>query len=378
MPTTFDLAAEYDLSPDAIERWLREHGLGKPKGHLSSKAERAFREAHDKHRSVAQWFVTPHRQETSPLLHSPAAPSADRSDNPSITNHYKRKHDLLLDEHRKVTAERDARAVEVAALKAEVAALKAEVARLTGAVEAAEAGPKRKRVPTAEVGAHAAPAAPAQPSGEPLRAALEASGLFGDELRRALRALVADDKRCDAFITFARLDHPTLAASLQPVCPDATCREVAALDGKVAVDVSATRCAICHNSDNRRAWLRMARACVRATRTRLLIIGGAEDSHAAINNLLSVTPELNVTLIDGTSHQPRQRAKERVRGADLVVLWSSTQLDHKVSDVYKTEADADPGALRVAVQQGGRGIKALAEAVLDALNSQAAKKRSQV
>jgi hypothetical protein len=104
MPTTFDLAAEYDLSPDAIERWLREHGLGKPKGHLSSKAERAFREAHDKHRSVAQWFVTPHRQETSPLLHSPAAPSADRSDNPSITNHYKRKHDLLLDEHRKVTA----------------------------------------------------------------------------------------------------------------------------------------------------------------------------------------------------------------------------------------------------------------------------------
>lgn len=365
MPTTFDLAAEYDLSPDAIERWLREHGLGKPKGHLSSKAERAFREAHDKHRSVAQWFVTPHRQETSPLLHSPAAPSADRSDNPSITNHYKRKHDLLLDEHRKVTAERDARA-------AEVTGLKAEVARLTAALEAAEAGPKRKRVPTAE------PTPPAAPTGEPMRTALEATGLFGDELRRALRALVADDKRCDALIASTRLDNAALGASLQAVCLDATCREVAALDGKVAVEVSPTRCAICHNSDNRRAWLRMARACVRGTRTRLLIIGGAEDSHAAINNLLSITPELDVKLVDGTSHQPRQRAKDRVRGADLVVLWSSTQLDHKVSDVYKTEADADPGALRVAVREGGRGIKALAEAVLEGLNAHAAKKRSQV
>ncbi|MCB9551863.1 MAG: hypothetical protein H6705_08260 [Myxococcales bacterium] len=110
MATTLDLAAEYDLSPDAIERWLREHGLGKPKGHLSSKAERAFRDAHDKHRSVAQWFVTPHRQSaplTSPA-HNPATNPATRVDNPAITNHYKHKHDQLLDGYRGVVAERDA------------------------------------------------------------------------------------------------------------------------------------------------------------------------------------------------------------------------------------------------------------------------------
>ncbi|MEZ4434407.1 MAG: hypothetical protein R3F65_18545 [bacterium] len=356
MATTLDLAAEYDLSPDAIERWLREHGLGKPKGHLSSKAERAFRDAHDKHRSVAQWFVTPHRQSaplTSPA-HNPATNPATRVDNPAITNHYKHKHDQLLDGYRGVVAERDA-------ARAAVETLGAEVARLTAALEAAEAGPKRKRVPAAEP-------APAAPAAEPLRAALEATGLFGDELRRALRAFVADDKRCDALLAQARLEDIGLVASLAPVCPDPTCREVASLDGKVAVDVTATRCVICHNSDNRRAWLRMARACVRATRTKLLIVGGAEDSHAHVNQLTALTPELDVSLVDGTSSQTRQRARSKVRGADLVVIWSSTQLDHTVSDVYKSEADAFPRALRVMVREGGRGIKALAEDVVTALN----------
>lgn len=356
MATTLDLAAEYDLSPDTIERWLREHGLGKPKGHLSSKAERAFRDAHDKHRSVAQWFVTPHRQSApAPVpVQNPAHNPVTRADNPAISNHYKHKHDQLLDAHRAVVADRDAQ-------RGAVERLTSELARLTAALEAAEAGPKRKRVPAAEP-------APAAPAAETLRSALEATGLFGDELRRGLRAFVADDKRCDALLAAARLEDIAIMASLAPVCQDPICREVAALDGKVAVDVTATRCVICHNSDNRRAWLRMARACVRATRTKLLIVGGAEDSHANVNQLATLTPELDVSLVDGTSSQPRQRARSKVRGADLVVLWSSTQLDHTVSDVYKSEADAFPRALRVVVREGGRGIKAMAEAVTEALS----------
>lgn len=341
MPTLLDLAVDYDMTPDAVARWLQKRGYGKPKGNLSAKIEDAFRKAHDRGKSLEQVFADPRRQAAAPI---PALNPVTRVDNPSISNHYKRKFDDLLAEHRAATEASEAALAEAATLRSKVAALEARLAER----------PK----PTA---------APTPTPGETLRDALGLTGLFGAELRDGLRALIADDKRCDALLDAARVTEVDAFAALTPVCSHPTCRAVAAAERRVAVPVTPSRCEVCRGSDNRRAWREMAQAATVATRTRIIVVGGADDSHAEVRTLAALTPSLDVTIVDGTSRQTRQQAKTRVRHADVVAIWSSTQLDHKVSDVYKSEADAQPGALRVAVREGGRGVKALAESITEAV-----------
>lgn len=340
MPTILDLAVEYDLSPKAVEQWMRKRGYGRPKGNLSAKIEDAFRKAHDGDRPLAQLLTAPPR---GPVVPTPAINPVTRVDNPSISNHYQRKYTDLLNKHREALAERDAARAELDPLRQKLERLEAR---------AAEPPPPRPEP---------------SPTGTTLRDALALTGLFGAELRDGLRALIADDARCDALLDAAHVTDVDSFTALAPICPHPTCRALAAAEQRVAVTVTASRCEICRNSDNRRAWREMARACVVAMRTRILIIGGADDSHAEVAKLAALTPALDVGIVDGTSRQTRQRAKTKVRHADVVALWSSTQLDHKVSDVYKSEADAQPGALRVAVREGGRGVKALAEAITEAV-----------
>lgn len=350
MATVLELAAEYDLSPDAVETWLRAHGYGRPKGGLSVKTERAFRQAHDAHRSVAQWFVTPHRQ-SAPEPEPVPRQAKPRRPEPGIAHHYKRRHDELLGQYREATAERDAARAQADEAAARIEALEQEIARL----EAARAVGERRSAPR-----------DAAAWGSPLREALEAAGLFAEAGRQGLRALVADDRACDRLLDAARIDDLGPFTALAPVCADPICRAVAAIDGKVVVEAPAL-CAVCHGSVNRRWWQRMARACVARKRTRLIVVGGSDQSHANINALIPETPALSVSCVEGTSWQPRQRVRTRVQGADVVVLWSSTILDHKVSDVYKAEADACPRVLRVAVREGGRGVAALCQAVVEAI-----------
>lgn len=342
MPTILDLAVEYDLSPKAVEQWMRKRGYGRPKGNLSAKIEDAFRKAHDGDRPLAQLLTAPPR---GPVVPTPVINPTTRVDNPSISNHYQRKYTDLLDKHREALAERDA-------ARAELDPLRQTLERL----EARAAEPQPPRAEPSPTGSTA---------GSTLRDALALTGLFDAELRAGLRALIEDDARCDALLDAARVTDVDSFTALAPICPHPTCRALAAAERRVAVTVTASRCDVCRNSDNRRAWREMAHACVVAMRTRILIVGGADDTHAEVAKLAALTPKLDVGVIDGTSRQTRQRARTKVRHADVVALW--TQLDHKVSDVYKSEADAQPGALRVAVREGGRGVKALAEAITEAV-----------
>lgn len=345
MATIMDLAEQYDLSPSAVEQWLRKNGMGRPKGHLSAGAERAFRAAHDGGRSLQALFIDHPRRAPAPRRAARTVPAAPPPRAPPASrNHYKKRFDDLLETHRALVAERD---------ELRLALAKAQAQAQTPA--APKPAPRPETRP------------PPEPTGETLRSALEAAGLYGAAARSGLRALAVDDARCDALLDTARIDTLDPLEALAQVCRDGVCRKVAAADRLVPVEVIAAHCVVCRGSANRRWWHWMARCCARKTMTRVLIIGGSDDTHAAIGRLQPDTPMISVELVDGTSHQTRQRARTKVRGADLVVLWSSTQLDHKVSDLYRHAADNQRQVRRVSVREGGRGITALAQSVVSAL-----------
>ncbi|MEZ4466518.1 MAG: hypothetical protein R3F43_19215 [bacterium] len=71
--------------------------------------------------------------------------------------------------------------------------------------------------------------------------------------------------------------------------------------------------------------------------------------------------------IDGT------RARQLVRGHDVVAFWVSTEMSHADSQPFKDAARQDAGVVIAASPPGGRGVAALARAVVEAVETQAAK-----
>lgn len=342
MTTIFDLAERYDLTPDAVRRWLRGRGLiGRKETSVSHRAEAEFRKVHGGYlESPTRAFLHAEPAPESALpqqFRAPPPPPKPRHD-PAAEAFYKRKHDELLTQFR--------------ALQAQLA--EAQRAQPAPKPKAKAPARPRKKIPAAP--------APLPALGE----SLEALGFMDSARRSALRALVASTEGADALLQAARV--PAEAVSLlQPVCADHACQQVSTLDGRVAVRVSASRCDVCHGSPNRRWYALMARTAVRAGKPRVMVVGGAEDSHAALRALAKDHPKLRLEIVPGDKKTTRQRARTKVRGVDVVVIWSSTQLDHAVSDVFKTAADAEEQVRRVLVPDGGRGIAAMSRAVVEAL-----------
>ena len=120
-----------------------------------------------------------------------------------------------------------------------------------------------------------------------------------------------------------------------------------------------TRCENCRGSDNRRAINRMTGFLRRAGRTRLLVVGGAPDSWAQLNEIAPST--IRVKTIDGTERRTKRQAADDLRGADMVVVWGPTLLAHKVSALYTEQREAHPGRILLCNR---RGIAGLAREVL--------------
>ena len=70
-------------------------------------------------------------------------------------------------------------------------------------------------------------------------------------------------------------------------------------------------------------------------------------------------PELRI--ISGTDRHTRRQARTNLDWADVVLIWGSTELDHKVSQLYTD------GRHRHVVAVARRGIEALAEALREHL-----------
>lgn len=106
--------------------------------------------------------------------------------------------------------------------------------------------------------------------------------------------------------------------------------------GTRVVVVRDEHCERCGGSSHRAAALRFISACATANVGRVVVVGGNPTSRQAVTQELS---ELDVDCIDGTKAMTTQRARRLIGGADLVIVWGGTQLDHSVSSQFAAPQD---------------------------------------
>ncbi len=150
-----------------------------------------------------------------------------------------------------------------------------------------------------------------------------------------------------------------LWAGVTPVCSSAACLAAVRNAVKPIVRTARDRCSICGGSNTRRAAREMVEACARAGLERILLLGGSGNAHAELRTLTAGTP-IEWRIVDGRNDRPTKRqALPDLAWAQLLVVWASTELPHRVSQVYTEGRPPDLPLITVP----RRGIEALCRAI---------------
>ena len=190
----------------------------------------------------------------------------------------------------------------------------------------------------------------------PIASVLSGVGLEGANADSGFAAL------CDAGLTRpgkTRIAESKVAAAQDAlrsafvrVCHKQACREKGRADARATVETAAEHCDGCGGEDNRPAVEEMLDAMTRARRTKLLVVGGAPNSRDELKTLCGRRCELRFLTKD--DRPGRRTSDSHVAWADVVVVWGSTQIDHKM-----TQAIRGPHVITCAQ----RGVAALAQTV---------------
>ena len=140
-------------------------------------------------------------------------------------------------------------------------------------------------------------------------------------------------------------------------CSNGDCRRQAGASPSLLVDQ--THCTICGGSKDRSSLKAMASALASAKVSKVLVVGGTE---AKRRELREKSPAgVDWRLVDGTRSRDDRHFRHNRRWAEIIVIWGSTELDHRVSSHFDARGDS-----RV-ITVTRRGIGALADAVVDHL-----------
>lgn len=181
------------------------------------------------------------------------------------------------------------------------------------------------------------------------RAHIEAAGLTNPSktnVQRSKRAAIEDAVR----------------ARVARSCGAPPCERALATTGRAVIEAEPAFCEVCRGSEGERALLQMADAMVAARRTRLLILGGSPASRTQIRETLRGRP-VEVEFVEGDRPTGDKRARELSAGADIIVIWGGTILDHKVSQPFASLGEFS--GKRITVAQRGAG--SLARGVIEHL-----------
>jgi len=131
-------------------------------------------------------------------------------------------------------------------------------------------------------------------------------------------------------------------------------------DGREIVRVPADACEVCAGSRNQRAGVLAGRAMCDAGVRRLLVLGGTPKTHSSLRNVLKPSG-VEVRCIDGRDGvRPVATVDADLTWGDVLVIWASTPLPHKVSQLYTARA---AGRLR-AITIPHRGVEALCKGLV--------------
>lgn len=191
---------------------------------------------------------------------------------------------------------------------------------------------------------------------EAVRSAVEALVEAGVLSSRPNRTRIAADKRerVAAVIAGAFLRH----------CNNGNCRRQS---GELAAERAALlsdqrHCEVCGGSSNRSALERMAAALSQRGLSRVLVVGGTEEAEREIRAGSDGSVEFRFVNTKVARDDRYHRSNRD--WAEVIVIWSSTPLPHKVSRHYEHSS----GAIRVTVTR--RGVAAMADAVRELVERQ--------
>ena len=196
-----------------------------------------------------------------------------------------------------------------------------------------------------------------------IEAVLDGLGFAGDNARLARTALE------DAGLTNPRKKRisatklgdlkAVLSTRFMLVCTRASCRAAAAGTDRAVLDAARpTACEVCGGSANATEISKAIAALVDGGLRRIVVVGGSPSTREELRGLIA--DRLELRLVSGTDRRTSRDAKADLVWADLVVIWGSTELDHKISRLYTSASQG-----RV-VTCARRGIAALAETLAKA------------
>jgi hypothetical protein len=162
----------------------------------------------------------------------------------------------------------------------------------------------------------------------------------------------------------ASLNAPPAGPPVERRCAECMRLPVPAGVSVVEADPDAG-CSACGSSVNKRAALAMIESFRTRGLRRLLVVGGGPGTAEDLRALLA--GEVEVRIVDGEGHRNATKADADLRWADVVAVWSSTILSHKVSKLYTDQRAAFRDKL---VTVPRRGVAALCRAVADKVNAQ--------
>lgn len=182
-----------------------------------------------------------------------------------------------------------------------------------------------------------------------VRSAIEALVEAGVLSSRPNRTRIAADKRerVDSAISDTFLRH----------CNNGDCRQQAASQGGQRKPLLAGQqhCEVCGGSANRSALERMAHAMQERGLSRVLVVGGTEAAEREIRECSTGSVEWRFVNTKVARDDRYHRSNRD--WAEVIVIWSSTPLPHKVSRHYEHGG----GGIRVTVTR--RGVAAMADGV---------------
>jgi hypothetical protein len=121
----------------------------------------------------------------------------------------------------------------------------------------------------------------------------------------------------------------------------------------------AVPCDRCGDSVNKREALTLIETFAEHGLQRLLVVGGGPGTAEELRNLLGSAIQLRI--VDGESYREATQAEAELAWADVVAIWASTILPHKVSKLY-TDRRAYRDKLVTVTR---RGAAALCTTVVD-------------
>ncbi|WP_050433332.1 hypothetical protein [Chondromyces crocatus] len=149
---------------------------------------------------------------------------------------------------------------------------------------------------------------------------------------------------------------------LEPRC--AACLDAPTTPGtRPVLAVAGTACAVCDGSVNKRAALALIAAFNDHHVVRLLVVGGGPGTAEELRALLS--GHIEIRIVDGESYRNTTQAEAELRWADVVAVWSSTILPHKISKLYTDTREFRDKLVTVP----RRGVAALCHLVTDRVNT---------